>query len=131
MRVGADVRESCRRFTWSGDVPATAQEPVQRPDRPPRQAARIARLAGLGLMLVGVIILIIPNSAHLDVPNVGSDLFFDCGGALYPGSRPAEEPGISACSDINVSMLRWGLLLTIGGAATLVVASQRDRRDRG
>jgi hypothetical protein len=81
-------------------------------------------------MLVGVVILIIPNSAHLDVPNVGRDIFFDCGGALYPGSRPAEEPGISACSDINRSMLRWGLLLISGGAAMSLVAFWRLRRER-
>ena len=72
--------------------------------------------------MVGVVILIIPNSAHLDVPNTGTDIFFDCGGALYPGSRPPEEPGISACADINGSMFRSGLLLTIGGAATSLVA---------
>ena len=80
---------------------------------------------------MGLVILLIPNSAHVDVPNVGSDIFFDCGGALYPGTRPAEEPGISACSDINGSMLRWGLLLTIGGAATSLVAFWRLRQDRG
>lgn len=54
--------------------------------------------------MFGLVLLIIPNSVHLDVANVGSDIFFDCGGALYPGSRPAEEPGISACSDLNTSM---------------------------
>ena len=81
--------------------------------------------------MVGVVMLIIPNSAHLDVPNTGTDIFFDCGGALYPGSRPPEEPGISACSDINGSMLRWGLLLTIGGAAMSLVALRRIRREVG
>jgi hypothetical protein len=84
----------------------------------------------LGLLLVGVVILIIPNSAHLHGPNVGSDIFFDGGGALYPGS-PAEEPGVSACSDINGSMLRWGLLLIIGGAAMSLVAFGRIRRELG
>ena len=79
--------------------------------------------------MVGVVILIIPNSAHLDVPNTGTDSFFDCGGALYPGSRPPEEPGISACADINGSMFRSGLLLTIGGAATSLVAFWRIRRE--
>ena len=88
----------------------------------------VARLAGLALLLVGLMFLIIPTSAHVDVPNVGSDIFFDCGGALYPGSRPAEEPGVSACSDVNDSMLRWGLLLTVGGAATSLVAHLRLRR---
>lgn len=96
-----------------------------------RQGALIACLIGVGLMLVGVAILIVPNSAHLDVPNVGRDIFFDCGGALYPGSRPAEEPGISACSDINRSMLRWGLLFVGGGAAMSLAAFWRLRRDRG
>jgi hypothetical protein len=100
------------------------------PDRR-RPTALIACLAGLGLMLIGVAILILPNSTHLDVPNVGSDIFFDCGGAVYPGSRPAEEPGISACADINGSMLRWGLLLIIGGAVTSLAAFWRARRGLG
>lgn len=110
-------------------MPNTTQAPAQKPFSRSRQTALIACLAGLGLLLVGVVILIMPNSTHLGVPNVGSDIFFDCGGALYPGSRPAEEPGISACSDINGSMLRWGLLLTIGGAATSLVAFWRIRRE--
>lgn len=104
--------------------------PNRKPSTKPRLWALIGFLVGVGLMLVGVVILIIPNSAHLDVPNVGSDIFFDCGGALYPGSRPAEEPGISACSEINGSMLRWGLLLITGGAATSLVAFWRLRRER-
>ena len=79
-------------------------------------------------MLVGGSLLVIPNSAHVEVPNVGTDIFFDCGGALYPGSRPAEEPGVSACTDINGSMLRWGLILAIGGAAMTLVALWRLRR---
>lgn len=79
-------------------------------------------------MLIGLVLLVIPNSVHLDVPNVGSDIFFNCGGALYPGSRPAEEPGISACSDLNSSMLRWGLLVTIAGAVIALLAFWRRRR---
>lgn len=104
--------------------------PTRQASTKPRQRALIGCLAGVGLMLVGVVVLIIPNSAHLHVANVGSDIFFDCGGALYPGSRPAEEPGISACSDINGSMLRWGLLSIIGGVATSLVAFWRLRRER-
>jgi hypothetical protein len=92
--------------------------------------ALIACLAGVVLMLVGGVVLIIPNYAHVDVPDVGRDIFFDCGGALYPGSRPAEEPGISACAEINGSTLRWGLMLTIGGAATTLLALRRLRRGR-
>jgi hypothetical protein len=80
------------------------------------------------MVVVGAVVLVIPNSAHVDVPNVGSGIFFDCGGALYPGGRPAEMPGIRACSDVNGVMLRWGLLLTIGGAATSLAAFWRVRQ---
>lgn len=112
-------------------MPTQSQNPVREASSRPRQTAPIVFLAGLGLTIVGVVILIIPNSVHLDVPNVGSDIFFDCGGALYPSSRPAEEPGVSACSDLNDSMLRWGLVLTVGGVATSLAVFWRPRRRRG
>lgn len=104
--------------------------PARQPSTKPHLRALIGCVVGVGLMLAGVVVLIIPNSEHLDVANVGSDIFFDCGGALYPGSRPAEEPGISACSDINGSMLRWGLLLIIAGAVASLVAFWGLRRER-
>ena len=107
----------------------TAQHPARRVSGQPRRSMFLARLAGLALVLCGLAFLFIPTSAHVDVPNVGNDVFFDCGGALYPGTRPAEEPGISACSDVNNSMLRWGLLLTVGGVATSLVAHLRIRRE--
>jgi len=96
-----------------------------------RQVPEHDQAVAASKLSVGVVILIVPNSAHLDGPNVGSDIFFDCGGALYPGSRPAEAPGVSACPDINGSMLRWGLLLIIGGAAMSLVAFRRIRRELG
>jgi hypothetical protein len=33
-------------------------------------------------VIAGAITLVLPNSVHLDVPGVGADIFFDCGGAL-------------------------------------------------
>ena len=50
----------------------------------PAQMALIACLAGILLMLVGGVVLIIPNYAHVDVPNGGREIFFDCGGRFVP-----------------------------------------------
>ena len=101
-----------------GDMEAVKTSPPARQAAAPSVLAACLAAVGIALLLVGGVVLIVPNSAHVDVPNVGTGIFFDCGGALYPGSRPAEEPGITACAEINDSMLRSGLLLTIGGAAT-------------
>jgi hypothetical protein len=70
---------------------------------------------GVTLLLLGLVLLVLPTSTHQDVPDVGEDIFFDCGGGLYPGARPAEEPGVSACRDVNDSMVRWGLGFVAGG----------------
>ena len=95
-----------------------------------RRTAITACLAGSGvvLVLVGVALLVVPNAAHVDVPNVGRDIFFDCGGAVYPGSRPAEEPGATVCADINRTMRGRGLALTCLGVLTTVIAARRFRR---
>jgi hypothetical protein len=123
---------ACERFpalammTVMNEPDTTAQERSSL--TPPR--ALVACAAGLGilLLLAGGVVLVIPNAVHVDVPTFGSDIFFDCGGALYPGSRPAEEPGISAWADLNRTMLRCGLVLTLVGAVTALTALWLLRR---
>ena len=97
-----------------------------------RRAARWLGWVAAGMLLVGCALLLLPNATHQDMPHVGDDIFFDCGGAVYPGARPAEEPGITACREINDAMLRWGLSFLAGGAAlalaSVVMRSSARRR---
>jgi hypothetical protein len=100
----------------------------------PPSAGRFRGLFGLLLCIVGGVILvagaitlILPNSVHLDVGGVGTDIFFDCGGALYPGTRPSEEPGLTACATRNETMSEMGTSLLAGGAVTLLLGVARLR----
>jgi hypothetical protein len=94
------------------------------------RAARWLVGVGVTLLLLGVVLLVVPNATHQDMPNVGEDVFFDCGGALYPGAKPAEEPGITACRDINDSMMRWGFAFIAGGASAALGGLLLRRRAR-
>lgn len=92
-------------------------------------------LVGVGatMLLLGAVLLVLPTSTHQDVANVGEDIFFDCGGALYPGARPPEEPGLAACREVNDAMLRWGLVLLVCGAGMATggrLLRQRARRQQ-
>ena len=61
-----------------------------------------------------------PNSVHVDA-EYSEDVFFDCGLTLFPGTRPYEEPGISACRDYTEGMRDAALSFFTGG--TLVLGS--------
>ena len=77
---------------------------------------------GTALAPVAAVLFLSPTHVYVDTNN-SQDIFFSCGGALYPGAEPHEEPGISACEDTNDTRLRAGLLVHGSGALSAVLGA--------
>src|SRR5262245_23586084 len=62
-------------------------------------------LAAPALLLSGLLLLL-PNSVHVDTDYGAEDVFFGCGTALFPTVEPREEPGIAECAQTTKQMRR-------------------------